>query len=144
MTEQGKEGTKKEWLMSDADIDDFRVISISRNKEHDNDEEPAPKTTEKGPRVAEDSDPAGKNARIVYKDLEAWVRSAVAAPKSSAGFTEMVRKNKNFRNPAIFEKMISYCNIDEYGTELPAQPPLQEHEYYEEIAKLQEECMKKR
>lgn len=74
--------------------------------------------------------------------LKDWIQSAIYMQQSGASFTDMVRKNKNFRNPAIFEKMISYCNIDEFGTELPPDPPLQEHEYYEAIADFQEVCMR--
>lgn len=173
MSERDEEGSTKAWIMSDADIDDFRVISISQNEgprgkageagrkgEADSDRELASKRAKDSDtegagrrRVAADeascaafqgnSNEDTQVASIVYKDLDEWVRATVASQKSSTGFTEAVRKNKNFRNPAIFKKMISYCDIDEYGTELPAPPALKEHEYFEAIAAFQEECMRK-
>lgn len=52
--------------------------------------------------------------------LAEWIVSVRKGANYSEGrnhsFTKMIRKNKNFHNPAIFEKMISYCKIDEFGT----------------------------
>lgn len=152
----------KDTVMSDTGSDDFRVLSISKGGventvNHANVQTSKPENKTPGDRSrqqessceaagvsnAQDAESADiSTGGISSKSLDEWVQSAVAIQRSGNSFTDMVRKNKNFRNPAIFEKMISYCDIDEFGTELPQDPPLHEHEYYEAIADFQEECMR--
>lgn len=85
------------------------------------------------------------HAEVFANDqLIAWVQSAVATQKETGlTFSDMVRRNRNFRNPAIFEKMISFCGIDEFGTELQGRPVLEKGDFYEDIAEFQEVCMQK-
>jgi len=53
----------------------------------------------------------------------------------------IIQKKKGFRNPSIYEKLISYCGIDELGTNYP--PEIYDphmwgpQSYYEELAKVQ-------
>lgn len=59
-----------------------------------------------------------------------------------------IQMRKDFRNPSIYEKLISYCSIDEMGTNYP--PELYDphswsaDSYYEELSKRQKEEMDKR
>lgn len=63
--------------------------------------------------------------------------------KESQGdsFLDNVQKNKNFHNPAIFQKMVTHCGIQPLGTNFEHVVPLSKHEYYEEITDLQDLCM---
>ncbi|CAN8072186.1 unnamed protein product [Agarophyton chilense] len=70
------------------------------------------------------------------------VRKGVSPSENTPSFTKMIRKNKNFHNPAIFAKMISYCNIDEFGTQFKNRKALKKEEFYTEIAEVQDFCMK--
>eukprot|EP00177_Eucheuma_denticulatum_P003466 GFKZ01006264.1.p2 GENE.GFKZ01006264.1~~GFKZ01006264.1.p2 ORF type:complete len:179 (+),score=27.09 GFKZ01006264.1:849-1385(+) len=84
-------------------------------------------------------------AIFANNQLTAWVQSAVATQRETGlTFSDMVRRNRNFRNPAIFEKMISFCGIDEFGSELPKRLVLEKGDFYEDIAEFQEVCMQKR
>lgn len=59
-----------------------------------------------------------------------------------------IQMRKDFRNPSIYEKLISYCSIDEMGTNYP--PEIYDphswnaESYYEELSKRQKEEMDKR
>lgn len=156
---QSRDEENNDAVMSDTGSDDFCVISISKGTV-DADDDLTVQTrkgdgceADRSRRLKVDSDSnandrmaitAKPRSGICTKSLEEWVQSATNTQRSGTSFTEMVRRNKNFRNPAIFEKMISYCDIDEFGTELPKDLPLQEHEYYEAIAHFQEECMREK
>lgn len=60
----------------------------------------------------------------------------------------MLRAHKDFRNPSIYEKLIQFCDIDEFGTNYP--PELYDpsiwgkQSYYEDLAKVQKEDMERR
>jgi hypothetical protein len=53
----------------------------------------------------------------------------------------IIQRKKGFRNPSIYEKLISYCGIDELGTNYP--PEIYDphmwgpQSYYEELSKVQ-------
>lgn len=59
-----------------------------------------------------------------------------------------IQRRKDFRNPNIYEKLISYCNIDEKGTNYPPElydPSIWGKEsFYDELAKAQKIEMDKR
>ena len=60
-----------------------------------------------------------------------------------------IQARKDLRNPSIYEKMISYCQINEMDTNYPkelydATPYLGAASYYEELSRLQVEMMEKR
>ena len=61
---------------------------------------------------------------------------------------EHVQRKKDFRNPSIYEKLVSYCNIDEYGTNYPRNlfnPSSWGMEsYYDALAKAQKEAHDKK
>ncbi|XP_070566376.1 SAP30-binding protein-like isoform X2 [Ptychodera flava] len=60
----------------------------------------------------------------------------------------MIQKRKDFRNPSIYEKLISFLQIDEMGTNYPSDMfdphSWPEESYYEALAKAQKEDMAKR
>ncbi|XP_077978336.1 SAP30-binding protein-like [Glandiceps talaboti] len=60
----------------------------------------------------------------------------------------MIQKRKDFRNPSIYEKLISFLGIDEFGTNYPNDVfdphSWTEDSYYEALAKAQKEDMAKR
>ncbi|XP_055917869.1 SAP30-binding protein [Eupeodes corollae] len=67
---------------------------------------------------------------------------------SNMDMNRIIQERKDFRNPSIYEKLISFCDINEFGTNYPPEmyDPLQwGHEsFYEELAKAQKIEMTKR
>ena len=59
-------------------------------------------------------------------------------------FNKSVERDKDFRNPSIYEKMIEFCGIDEYGTNYPTHlfdPSLwRDSGGYENLRRLQKEA----
>ncbi|RWS30294.1 SAP30-binding protein-like isoform X1 [Leptotrombidium deliense] len=68
--------------------------------------------------------------------------------KEGKDMNAYIQRRKDFRNPSIYEKLIAYCDIDEFGTNYP--PEINDphkwgsESYYEELAKRQTEEMEKR
>lgn len=132
---------------SETGSDDFRVLSVCPRRDassaqlhqegfHRGDQCRG-NDTERGVENAEQ-----KRLDFSNEYLTAWVQSVVNAERElGSRFSEVVRKNKNFQNPAIFDKMVTYCGIDENGTDLPKREALKEFEFYEAIAEFQEVCM---
>lgn len=60
----------------------------------------------------------------------------------------IIQQRKEFRNPSIYEKLIQFCDINEFGTNYPPEiyDPLQwgPESYYEELARVQKNEMVKR
>ncbi|XP_073844928.1 SAP30-binding protein [Musca autumnalis] len=60
----------------------------------------------------------------------------------------IIQQRKEFRNPSIYEKLIQFCDINEFGTNYPPEiyDPLQwgTESYYEELALVQKNEMLKR
>ncbi|KAJ9598499.1 hypothetical protein L9F63_010819 [Diploptera punctata] len=60
----------------------------------------------------------------------------------------VIQQRKDFRNPSIYEKLIQFCSINEFGTNYPAQvyDPLRwgKESYYEELARVQKAEMDRR
>lgn len=60
----------------------------------------------------------------------------------------VIQQRKDFRNPSIYEKLITFCGINELGTNYPPSmyDPLKwsKESYYEELAKVQKVEMEKR
>jgi len=59
-----------------------------------------------------------------------------------------IQRRKDFRNPSIYEKLISFCLIDELGTNYPPEVynphGYAKESFYEELAKVQEEEERKK
>jgi len=131
--------------LSDAGSEDFHVISVSTTGANGSKAQPE-QSGRSGFDVNENNPSSAKvcqnEQKIVGDRLSQWVTIALdAQQQSGTSFTEVIRDNRNFHNPAIFEKMITYCGIDEFGTHLP-KAVLGHDEYYEAIAALQETKMK--
>ncbi|XP_069687474.1 SAP30-binding protein isoform X1 [Periplaneta americana] len=60
----------------------------------------------------------------------------------------VIQQRKDFRNPSIYEKLIQFCSINEFGTNYPAQAydPLRwgKESFYEELARVQKAEMDRR
>ena len=60
---------------------------------------------------------------------------------------KIIQERKEFRNPSIYEKLIQYCDINELGTNYPADiyDPTSwgKESFYEELAKAQKTEMDK-
>lgn len=61
---------------------------------------------------------------------------------------QIIQQRKEFRNPSIYEKLIQFCDINEFGTNYPPEiyDPLQwgPESFYEELARVQKNEMVKR
>jgi len=74
--------------------------------------------------VREDLDSVGvrrtdvtSGRKIEDLKLLEWFEWATQKRQEGMDFNERMEANKEFRNPAILEKMVAYCDLDEYGTE---------------------------
>lgn len=60
----------------------------------------------------------------------------------------IIQQRKDFRNPSIYEKLIQFCSINEFGTNYSPQvyDPLRwgKESYYEELARVQKTEMDRR
>lgn len=60
----------------------------------------------------------------------------------------IIQQRKEFRNPSIYEKLIQFCDINEFGTNYPPEiyDPLQwgSESFYEDLARVQKNEMLKR
>lgn len=67
---------------------------------------------------------------------------------SHMDMNRVIQKRKEFRNPSIYEKLIQFCDINEFGTNYPPEiyDPLQwgPESFYEELAKTQKVEMDRR
>lgn len=61
---------------------------------------------------------------------------------------KVIQQRKDFRNPSIYEKLIQFCSINEFGTNYPPEvyDPIRwgPESYYEELAKVQKAEMDRR
>ena len=82
-------------------------------------------------------------------DLQRRIEVYFEKVKMGSDLNKSIQKRKDLRNPSIYEKMISYCQIDEMATNYPKQiydpkPFLGLLSYYEELSRLQKEEVEKR
>lgn len=93
------------------------------------------------------AEPQGKcPKRLQDKIIEIYEKQK--RNQSAVSVNEKIQRRKDFRNPSIYEKLISYIEIDEKGTNYPPEiydPTLMGPEsYYDELAKIQKVEMDKR
>ncbi|XP_073975169.1 SAP30-binding protein-like [Rhodnius prolixus] len=66
----------------------------------------------------------------------------------SVDMNQIIQERKSFRNPSIYEKLIQFCDINEFGTNYDAQiyDPLKwdKSSYYDSLAKAQKADMDQR
>ncbi|PXF48008.1 hypothetical protein BWQ96_02199 [Gracilariopsis chorda] len=136
---------------SDGGSEEFTVLNVSKRAEVSASTRVDSANAEKkgANRLDEhdlESSARANNEVLGGSRLADWIMSVRKGVKHSDGrnqsFTKMIRKNKNFHNPAIFEKMISYCKIDEFGTRFTHRETLQQGEFYTDISEAQDMCMK--
>lgn len=67
---------------------------------------------------------------------------------SGLDMNHVIQQRKDFRNPSIYEKLIQFCSINEFGTNYPAHAydPLRwgKESFYEELARVQKAEMDRR
>ncbi|ALC42040.1 CG2063, partial [Drosophila busckii] len=68
--------------------------------------------------------------------------------QTNMDMNRVIQDRKEFRNPSIYDKLISFCDINEFGTNYPPEiyDPLQwgEESYYEALSAVQKTEMVKR
>lgn len=102
--------------MSSSSVDEFEITSVTENPAKD-----LPSAS------AQQPDPLSK-----------WVSSLTSNQKDPDAFLRAIRANKNFHNPAIFEKMIAFCGIDADGTNMKGRRELPADSYYKDVSDIQE------
>ncbi|XP_067634134.1 SAP30-binding protein [Eurosta solidaginis] len=90
-------------------------------------------------------EPKGKpSAELVDKIKQLYDKMET----TNMDMNRVIQGRKEFRNPSIYEKLIQYCDINEFGTNYPPEiyDPLQwgQESYYEELARIQKNEMLKR
>lgn len=83
------------------------------------------------------------------EDLQRRIELYYEKVRHGSDLNKSIQMRKDLRNPSIYEKMISYCSINEMATNYPeelydATPFLGDASYYEELSRLQKEEMERR
>lgn len=82
------------------------------------------------------------------KSLQEKVAKMMAKKNSGMNVNEYVQRKKEFRNPSIYEKLVSFIGIDEHGTNFPKHlydPTIWGPEsFYEALSKTQKEHHEKK
>lgn len=90
-------------------------------------------------------EPSGCCSRELQEKVANLVRDRL---RTGADMNGQLKNRKHFRNPSIYEKLLGYCNINEFGTNCPPElydPTIWgEQSFYEELAKVQKEDMERR
>ncbi|KAH8402192.1 hypothetical protein KR009_010424 [Drosophila setifemur] len=113
-------------------------------------EERTAESCEKDPKYAKykfqlPPEPKGKpSAELVAKITKMYTKMR----QTNMDMNRVIQDRKEFRNPSIYDKLISFCDINEFGTNYPPEiyDPLQwgEESYYESLAAVQKSEMVKR
>ncbi|XP_065657192.1 SAP30-binding protein [Hydra vulgaris] len=77
------------------------------------------------------------------KSLQEKIAKLIEKKNNGMNVNEYVQRKKEFRNPSIYEKLVSFIGIDEHGTNFPKEifdPTIWGPEsHYDNLAKLQKE-----
>ncbi|KAI2801243.1 hypothetical protein RDWZM_009491 [Blomia tropicalis] len=78
------------------------------------------------------------------EDLQKRIEVYYEKVQMGSDLNKSIQKRKDLRNPSIYEKMISYCQINEMATNYPKEiynpePFLGPQSFYEELSRLQME-----
>lgn len=68
------------------------------------------------PKVKLPPEPEGKCSKELQDKFQKMLEGKI---KGKLNMNEKIQTNKTFRNPSIYEKLISYLDIDEFGTNYP-------------------------
>jgi len=103
---------------------------------------------EKSPRPESVSLPPEPEGRCSKSLQEKIAKMIEKKNNGDMNVNEYVQKKKEFRNPSIYEKLITFIGIDEHGTNFPKKlydPSVWGPEsYYDELAKKQKEYHKEK
>eukprot|EP00794_Sanderia_malayensis_P007861 gene7861-8711_t len=90
-------------------------------------------------------EPEGRCSRALQDKI---ARMLDKKHKGGISLNEHVQRKKDFRNPSIYEKLVGYCSIDEYGTNYPKNlfnpSSWGPESYYDALAKAQKEAHDKK
>lgn len=91
------------------------------------------------------AEPEGRCSRALQEKIE---RMLEKKHRGKLSLNEHVQRKKDFRNPSIYEKLVHYCKIDEYGTNYPRNlfnpSSWGPESYYDVLAKAQKEAHDKK
>lgn len=136
--------TQHAYAESDDESEEFKVLSVLETVAQPRSNHP--EASEENPPSENSSTPSNETTQCVTvrnAKLAKWIQSVATSDSAShPSFTDMLRNNKNFRNPAIFQKMISYCGIDEFGTHFKNTSTLSKGDFYKDICEVQDALMK--
>lgn len=86
--------------------------------------------------------PSGECAPELQKIFEGIYERAI---NENYDINKVIQQKKEFRNPSIYEKLIEYCEINEFGTNFPSDiynpSKWGPSSYYDELAKTQKVAM---
>ncbi|XP_014679535.1 PREDICTED: SAP30-binding protein-like, partial [Priapulus caudatus] len=91
--------------------------------------------------------PEGRCSKILEEKI-AELHRKKSRDASAADLNRLIQQRKDIRNPSIYEKLIDFCKIDEYGSNFP--PDVYDPRgwpdaaYYEELAREQKAEMDRR
>lgn len=92
--------------------------------------------------------PPEPNGRCSMELQEKIARLHERMLTSGLDMNSVIQRRKDFRNPSIYEKLIQFCSINEFGTNYAPQTydPFRwgKESYYEELAKVQKAEMDRR
>uniref|UniRef100_A0A182YEI2 Translation initiation factor eIF2B subunit beta n=1 Tax=Anopheles stephensi TaxID=30069 RepID=A0A182YEI2_ANOST len=105
---------------------------------------PSPEKVDRAKLYACRPEPKGKCSQELQDKIAALHERM---KNSNMDTNRIIQERKEFRNPSIYEKLIHFCDINELGTNYPAEifDPFQwgKESYYEELAKAQKIEMEK-
>lgn len=89
-----------------------------------------------------------RSKRPCPAELESQIEYYDKKVKQGLDIIKSIQERKSLRNPSIYEKMISYCQINEMATNYPKanydpEPFLKGENFYEELARQQREAIEK-
>lgn len=128
---ENEDADNKEDLPMDLETDEERSRDPIEETDDDDDDLPPEPTGKCAPELQE------KISNLFYK-----------VQHEGLDVNKEIQSKKTFRNPSIYEKLIDYCGLNEFGTNYPPHiyDPLRwgKESFYDELAKVQKIEMDKR
>jgi hypothetical protein len=92
------------------------------------------------------TEPPGRCSNELQEKIAALYEKMIQ--RGGLDMNQIIQKRKDFRNPSIYEKLIQFCSINEFGTNYSPEvyDPLRwdKSSYYDELAKVQKAEMDQR
>jgi len=140
--------------IDDDAIDDYTPEIIHESEDKDDDMDTSPSQVDDSEPIP---DPAAKRRALLPPEPKGACSAKLQSKfnklhedklRGKVNMNEYIQNRKMFRNPSIYEKLIQYCNIKEFGTNYPPEvfDPYgwPESSNYLNLAKLQKEEMDRR